>query len=108
MIRRQVPLSSPFFFFFLPRYFIFYHVINVGLSSTKSPPQGWVRLEASSTLRLSCVSVSFIYWLHCAARILVPRPGIEPVLPALGAWSLNPWTTRDIPLCTIFEQVNSG
>ena len=107
MIRRQVPLSSPFFF--LPRYFIFYHVINVGLSSMRSPPQGWVRLEASCTLRLSCVSVLFIYWLHCAAcKILVPRPGIEPVLPALGAWSLNHWTTRDIPLCSTFEQVNSG
>ena len=24
---------------------------------------------------------------------LVPRPGIEPGLPALGGWSLSHWTT---------------
>ena len=24
-------------------------------------------------------------------------PGIEPGLPALGAWSLNHWTTREVP-----------
>ena len=27
--------------------------------------------------------------------ILVPQPGIKP---ALGEWSLNHWTTREIPL----------
>ena len=36
---------------------------------------------------------------HIACGILVPWPGIEPVpvLPALGVWSLNHWTTREIP-----------
>ena len=29
--------------------------------------------------------------------ILVPWPGIKPMSPALGAWSLNHWTTRDVP-----------
>ena len=29
---------------------------------------------------------------------LVPWPGIEPRPPALGAWSLNHWTTRKVPL----------
>ena len=28
---------------------------------------------------------------------LVPRPGIEPRPPALGAWSLTHWTTREVP-----------
>ena len=28
---------------------------------------------------------------------LVPWPGIEPRPPALGAWSLTHWTTREIP-----------
>ena len=28
---------------------------------------------------------------------LVPRPGIEPGPPALGAWSLTHWTTREVP-----------
>ena len=30
-------------------------------------------------------------------KILVPRPGIEPMPPALEARSLNPWTTREVP-----------
>lgn len=34
---------------------------------------------------------------HAACRILVLRPGIEPVPPSLGVWSLNYWTTREIP-----------
>ena len=28
---------------------------------------------------------------------LVPRPEIEPRPPALGAWSLSHWTTREVP-----------
>ena len=28
--------------------------------------------------------------------ILFPWPGIEPVSPAVEAWSLNHWTTRDV------------
>ena len=31
-----------------------------------------------------------------ACRILVPRPGIEPILPALGARSPNHWTAREV------------
>ena len=27
---------------------------------------------------------------------LVPQPGIEPRSPALGAWSLSHWTTREV------------
>ena len=30
-------------------------------------------------------------------RDLVPRPGIEPGPPALGAWGLTHWTTREVP-----------
>ena len=33
-----------------------------------------------------------------ACGILVPWPGIEPVPPALEAWSLNHWTTREVPV----------
>ena len=28
---------------------------------------------------------------------LSSRPGIEPAPPALEAWSLNHWTTREVP-----------
>ena len=39
-----------------------------------------------------------IFWLcPMACGILVPRPGIKPVLPVLAVWPLNPWTTRDVP-----------
>ena len=39
----------------------------------------------------------FFFWLHdVACRISVPRPGIKPMLPAWGTWSLNHWTTREV------------
>ena len=39
-----------------------------------------------------------LFWLcYAACRILVPRPGIEPVSPAVEAQSLNHWTTREVP-----------
>ena len=34
---------------------------------------------------------------YAACGILVPQPGIEPMPPALGQWSLKHWTTREIP-----------
>ena len=34
---------------------------------------------------------------------LVPWPGMEPVPPALGTWSLSHWTTREVPVCKFFE-----
>ena len=42
-------------------------------------------------------------WLCCVAcRILVPRPATKPTPPAVEAWSLNNWTTREVPLSTIW------
>ena len=35
--------------------------------------------------------------LHVACETLVSRPGIKPVTPALEAWSLNHWTSREVP-----------
>ena len=37
--------------------------------------------------------------------ILVPRPGIEPTPPALEVWSLNHWTTREVPNVFILRRV---
>ena len=44
--------------------------------------------------------LSFFFFFGCAAacRILVPQPGIEPVPPAVEAWSPNHWTTREVPI----------
>ena len=38
----------------------------------------------------------FLYYCR-AYGILVPRPGMEPIMPfAMGVWSLNPWATREV------------
>ena len=46
------------------------------------------------------LTLIFIYLCHrpgCAQHAaLVPRPGIEPVPPALGEKSLNHWTIREV------------
>ena len=50
----------------------------------------------------------FFFLLPCAAcGILVPRPGIEPTLPALEAWSANHWTAREVPGCRFFDDGHS-
>ena len=50
--------------------------------------------------------------LHSVAcRILVPRPGIEPVPPAVEGWSLNHWTAREVLNFVLFPPTcfgNSG
>ena len=33
---------------------------------------------------------------------LVLQPGIKSKTPALGTWSLNPWTTREVPFLCFF------
>ena len=44
-------------------------------------------------------SFFFFSWPSCVAcRILVPQPGTEPVSPASEVWSLNHWTTSQVPL----------
>ena len=39
----------------------------------------------------------YLYFGHAARGILVPQPGIEPAPPAVKAWSLNHWTSREVP-----------
>ena len=38
---------------------------------------------------------------------LVPITKIEPRPPALGAWSLNHWTTREVPIISALKTVSS-
>ena len=40
-------------------------------------------------------------------RILVPQPGIDPMAPAVGAWSPNHWTTREVPPVGPFDAVRA-
>lgn len=40
---------------------------------------------------LSFLNYLFNFWPHCpACGMLIPRPGIEAMPSAVGAWSLNP------------------
>ena len=41
--------------------------------------------------------------LTCHMWDLVPWPGTEPQAPARGVWSLNHWTTRQVPCFGSFE-----
>ena len=42
------------------------------------------------------ILVLCIYLPHCtASKILVPRPGVEPVPPPVEAQSLNHWSPRE-------------
>ena len=43
---------------------------------------------------LSSVAACGIF--GCSIWNLVPCPGVEPRPPALGAWSLSHWTTREV------------
>ena len=45
-----------------------------------------------------------IYELSCGMWNLVPGSGIEPGSSALGALSLNHWTTREVPIAQILIQ----
>ena len=51
----------------------------------------------------SLQSFFFFESRHVACGILGPRPGIEPTPPALEAWSLNHWTSREVPLPSVLS-----
>ena len=46
-----------------------------------------------AVLGLGCGMLSH----SCSMCDLVPQPGIELKTPAMGAWNLSHWTTREVP-----------
>ena len=49
----------------------------------------------------------FFWFFSCSMRDLDPWSGMEPRLPALGAWSLSRWTTRQVPqLLCVFNPLS--
>ena len=44
-----------------------------------------------------CLFVHLFVFAFGACGILVPRPGIKAVPPAVKAQSLNHWTAREVP-----------
>jgi hypothetical protein len=52
----------------------------------------------SNGLRELTLFLFFIFWPSLVAcGILVPQQGIKPSPPALEGWSLNHWTTTEVP-----------
>ena len=66
----------------------------------------WVLVATYGTFIATCrIFVAPCGIFSCGMRTLsrsmwdlVPWPGIEPGPPASGAWSLNCWTTREVPI----------
>lgn len=47
---------------------------------------------------LFCSFICFVFWLCLGAcGVLVPWPGVEPVLPAVEAPGPDHWTSREVP-----------
>ena len=52
---------------------------------------------------------NFFIWLHHkACGILVQQAGIEPALPEVEAWSLNHWTSGEVPGFSFGIKKSSG
>ena len=55
-------------------------------------------LQPWNTMNKGFTGRYFGFWPHCTAcGILVPRPGIEPMPPALVVQGLDHWNTREVP-----------
>ena len=54
-------------------------------------------LLGGNQIQTWCLLFSGFFWaVHVARGILVPRPGIEPMPPAVEGWSPNHWTAREV------------
>ena len=60
---------------------------------------GWAQREQSASLLNVFFVVLKYLFDHAVQHVLisVPWPGIEPVPPALGVWSLSYCTAREVP-----------
>ena len=54
---------------------------------------------------LAVWDLSCSMWTSWSMWNLVPWPGIDPQTPALGAWNLTHWTTREVP--GVFQKCGS-
>ena len=64
-------------------------------------------LIISHTISQTLVKIYFIFFGRTACGILVTRPGIKPMYPAVESQSLNHWTAREVPQ-TRFLNVSLG
>ena len=80
----------------------------------QNPEEIFHIMETSSSVKkkrmINCKTIDspnfYFFWSCCVAcGTLVPRPGIKPVPLALGAWSLNHWTAREVPTASISSKI---
>ena len=71
----------------------------------KSQPGPLLRLLSELRLDYPHNLILFLFFGHdmCACGVLVSRPGIEPTSLVVGAWSLNYWIIREVPLMPLFS-----
>ena len=61
-------------------------------------------LQHAGSFSCSMQTLSCGMWtLSCGMRDLVPQLGIKPQPPALGAWILTHWTTREVPAFHLYD-----
>ena len=78
--------------------------VFVWLISLSIIPFMWIYIVANGRISFFMAELKFPFYLfiflfwpcQVACGILVPWSGIEPRLPALEAWHLNHWTTREV------------
>ena len=63
--------------------------------------------ESLGNLRLDAMPIFLGCAMCVACKLLVPRPRVEPVPPAVEARRLNHWTAREVSLCPIFVMMIS-
>ena len=57
-----------------------------------------LKMSRANSYSFSFFNLLLIFWLcHTICGILVPLPGAERMHPELEVWSLNHWTTREMP-----------
>ena len=71
------------------------HLININLSVVE---RGFLWISRNLFALLLFFPLFCRATWHAGCRILVPWPEIEPVPPAVEAWSPNHWTAREFPL----------
>ena len=74
--------------------------VSVASSSLDSTPPLTTAIRDPQTPQntaLPPTSKIFFFYCNVACGILVPRPGIKPTPLALEEWSLNHWTSREVP-----------
>ena len=90
--------------------FLLYYQVSLSHVSTSFILYVWFFLKVffffliklASVTRVGREDISFngyrVWACPALCRILVPRPGIEPVPPGLGVQSVNHWTIREDPV----------